>query len=60
LGFEKIHIRAHKRLRKRVWSMREGEGVGEAHGEGRELTHVKNKRVNAWGNKIGIQRMFKR
>jgi hypothetical protein len=25
----------------------------------RELTHVKNRRVNTWGNKLGIKHMFK-
>jgi hypothetical protein len=30
-----------------------------AWGRERELTHVKNRRVNAWGNKLGIKRMFK-
>jgi len=29
-------MRAHRRLRKRVWLMIEGEGVGEVHGGGRE------------------------
>jgi hypothetical protein len=34
-------------------------GINAHEGMERELTHVKNRRVNAWGNKLGIKRMFK-
>jgi hypothetical protein len=54
-----IYRRGGTITKDREWCMREGEGVGEAHGEGRELTHVKNRKVNTWENKLGIKRMFK-
>jgi hypothetical protein len=34
-------------------------GINVHEGMERELTHVKKRRVNAWGDKLGIKRMFK-